>query len=138
MNAPIIGPVLRPGTVAGISVTPNTFASAANDSGDTVLEAASANHIVVLALDGVARTSIIALDETDRSDGDRMRVCCLLPEVAGIELEFRGGSTEGVPLLPNQTFPDQLFISDGVVTSADFSFVYTPSGWLYAEARIPA
>jgi hypothetical protein len=125
-------------TCSSGSTRPNSISQEANASGDLSIATDRANHTVDLAITGAARTSIVALETTNRRKGDIAEVLLSLPATPGIALDFRNSSSVGTQLLPAEKFPGQLYTTDGETLSGVVRFVFTGTAWKYQRSSFPA
>ncbi len=125
-------------TVTATGLAANNYAAVANNAGNTTITPDKSDYTVGLTVGGAARTSVIILDTTGRTAGDKIAVIATLPATVGINLQFRNATAGGALLLPAATFASQQYDTDGVDLSATFVFVYTGSAWIYDMSKIPA
>ncbi len=84
-------------TNTGIS-GPATESNFSNAAGNTTITPASGNHIAIGAVSGAARTSVMILDVSGRSDGDVLRLRLEQPATANIVEEVRNATSGGTLL----------------------------------------
>jgi len=114
----------------GVPTQPATIGSTVNNSGNSMITPASAVHIEVITVGGVARASHFILNTAGRSTGDRLTLLFGQPATAGIEEIINNGTLGGTQLAD--------YTTDGSGTDpfrADFYFEVT---WQRLGTTIPA
>lgn len=123
-----------PSSASGASA----YTPVVNDAGNTTLTPGRGPQIVALTVTGTARTSKIILEAGGAAAGDQLIVQATLPTTPAIALDFRNATAEGTALLPAERFPDQLYTTDGVTTTATLAFVFDGAAWSYLQSTSPA
>lgn len=82
----------------GLPPSPSTIGATTNNAGNSTITPASASHIEIITIGGVARTSIFIINTTGRVAGDRLTLLFSNPATVGIEEVARNGSVGGTIL----------------------------------------
>jgi len=114
----------------GIPTNPATVGSTTNNSGNSTIVPASANHIEILTLGGVARTSHFAISTTGRVTGDRLTLLFVNPATAGIEEIVNNGTVGGTQLAD--------YTTDGSGTDPFRMDLYFEITWQRLASTVPA
>lgn len=113
-------------------ITPNSYHSSANASGNLTVTPLAENHTERLTFSGSAGTRNIVLDVSEQPNfGDRVVVACAFPATSGIIINFYSGAVVGNALAD--------YTTDGSQLTGEFEFVYNSSAvWEYLRSKVPA
>lgn len=122
----------------GTEVNPNAWAEVNSTGGDETLTPTAANMTFDVTVTGAAGLRRFVLATHGQTAGNRATVRFIVPLTAGIEIDMRNGALAGAQLLPAERYPDQLYTTDGYVTTATFEFVFGNNVWEYVSGTSPA
>lgn len=129
-----VGATAAAAASGGICEPSNGWDEKTSVSGDTELSSTAANmHFDVTITDDAN----LYLSTEGREAGDRMTVTMTLPSSV-VTIAFRNGALDGGLLLPDETYTDQIFTTDGITLSAVFEFFFDGNAWQYSDSRTPA
>jgi len=119
-------------------VNPNAWNPVANTGGDTTLTPTAANQSYTVTFTGAADLRRIVIATHGMIAGNRVKLKLILPTTEGLIIDLRSGALAGPALLPEETFPDQLYTSDGLTTLVSLEFAFVDGEWEYFDHSIPA
>lgn len=122
----------------GTDVNPNAWAQVNSTGGDETLTPTAANMTFDVAVTGGAGLRRFVLATHGMTAGWRATVRFIFPLTAGIEVDMRNGALAGDQLLPAERYPDQLYTTDGYVSTATLEFVFGNNAWEYVGGTSPA
>ncbi len=114
----------------GIPTNPTTVGSTINNAGNSTIVPASANHIEIITIGGVARTSHFILSTAGRVTGDRLTLLFVNPATSGIEEIVNNGTLGGTQLGD--------YTTDGSGTDPFRMDLYFEITWQRLGTTIPA
>ncbi len=117
----------------------NSYTAVANIGGNSTLTTTTANDTQDVTCTGAAGARIFALTTSGRNAGDRCDIEFTVPATAGLVITVRNNTVGGTQLLPvSSGFTANAWTTDGVNTTAAFSFVFTGTAWKYVRSSSPA